>query len=222
MRPVAVLVAAFLALTVFSIAFFFPPQPSISNLTQTFYVTSTLTKTVTYTATMVKTAGEGSGSVPPSILLKIAEKYPSYETFQSYHVWLPAKPATYTYSFAVFWRFGENHTHIIFFHPPAGGRIVFMLGSLIQTRFAAAKNIPNVPAPNLPVALMSETVFTEDGQDFVKTWEIGPQVQGYPSQPQVERGGHMAWVISYKPLEHRDYGESLVARYYFLEVKVIF
>ncbi|MEM1945948.1 MAG: hypothetical protein QW614_01610 [Candidatus Caldarchaeum sp.] len=224
MRPVAILVLLLLGLSVFSAVFFIGVTPSTSGSTRTIEPTimSTLTKTVTSTVTVAKTVVEGSGSIPSSIVLKIAETYPNFETMQTYHVWLPAKPGTYVYSFAVFWRYGENHSHIIYFHPPEGGKITFMLDSLIQTRFAAAKNIPNVPAPNPPVALLRETVFTEDGQVSVMSWDIGPHVQGYASRPQVERGGHIAWAVSYTPLEQKAYGESLVARYYFLQIRVTF
>jgi len=220
LRTAAVLLAVMMGLGVF--IFFAANTPQQSGQTITHYTTiiKEITTTTTKTTLAVRTAGPGYSSMPADMLLRLAEMVPDYEKLETYHVWVPDKPGVYLYRFGIFWRFGENHTHLVVFHPPEGRRFTFRPDSLIQVRFAAAKNIPNNPSSITPTALIEEKVLTEDGAVYEKTWEIKPPLQGIPSQPQRETGGHQVWVITYRPLELRSYGESLVARYYFLELQV--
>jgi len=191
---------------------------------RTFETTSTtsrlVTVTATYTSTSYATVTRQGYGMPTQLLEKLSSILPDYEKAQAYHVYVPSEPGRYSYSFAVFWRYEENHTHLIYFHAPLNKTFIIGLNSLIQTRFAAAKNIPNTPAAFIPRAEMTETVITDRGDTMTRRWDIVPTSPGYPSTPQVERAGDMAWVITYRLLDDREYGESLVARYYFLEIIV--
>ncbi|MEM4494898.1 MAG: hypothetical protein QXE96_03770 [Candidatus Caldarchaeum sp.] len=184
--------------------------------TTTRIITLTETSTITKFATVTR---QGYG-LPTPLLEKLSSMVPDYDRAQAYHIYVPGEPGVYSYGFAVFWRYGENHTHLIIFHALENKTIIIGLNSLIQTRFAAAKNIPNTPAAFIPRAEMTETVITDSGQTLTRRWEIIPTSPGYPSTPQVERAGDMVWVIQYRLLDEREYGESLVARYYFLEIIV--
>ena len=191
---------------------------------RTLEATSTTTRLATTTATITSTrfatvTRQGYG-MPTQLLEKLSSMLPNYDKAQAYHVYVPSEPGRYSYSFAVFWRYEENHTHLIYFHAPANKSFTLGLNSLIQTRFAAAKNIPNTPAAFIPRAEMTETVITERGESFTRRWDIVPTSPGYPSSPQVERAADMVWVITYRLLDDKEYGESLVARYYFLEIIV--
>ncbi|MDW8063771.1 MAG: hypothetical protein RMI43_06340 [Candidatus Caldarchaeum sp.] len=193
------------------------PREQITHATITRYQTITAFSTVTRYTTVDKPGY----SLPSALLEKLSSVVPNYEREEAYHIIVPSAPGTYSYGFAVFWKYGENHTHLLVFHAPENARYVFDVASFIQTRFVAAKNIPNVQASVFPRAELTETVVTSDGHIMVKKWDIQPTMPGYPSTPQIERGGSMVWVVSYKPLENVEYGESLVARYYFLEITVL-
>lgn len=183
--------------------------------------THTATATLTVTSTKFTSVEKPGYGLPDLLLQKLSQIQPDYDTKEAYHVYVPDKPGTYSYGFAVFWKYGINHTHLIFFHVADNRRIVFGPSSFVQTRFVAAKNIPNIEASVIPRAYITETVITGGGETFSKSWQILPNIPGYPSTPQIERNvGDIVWIISYAPLEQRPYGESLVARYYFLEIIV--
>ena len=221
MRAAAVFLALMMGLGVF--IFFLASYMPQSGQTITHYTTIVreVTTTTTKTTLAIKTAGPSYSSLPANMMLRLVNMVPDYQNVETYHIWVPDKPGVYLYKFAVFWKFGENHTHIVVFHPPENRRFIFRPDSLIQVRFAAAKNIPNTPSPITPTALIVENVLTEDETVYSKSWEINPPLQGIPSQPQQASGGHQLWIVQYTPLELKNYGESLVARYYFLEMQVI-
>ncbi|MEM1937073.1 MAG: hypothetical protein QXX49_02705 [Candidatus Caldarchaeum sp.] len=225
MKTAAVLVVVFLGLAAFSVLLVAGPRAeslttATTTLTRTVVSTVVATQTVT---TMVSKTASGTEVMQSSALLELlSSRYPNYESMETYRIKLPSKPGTYQFSFAVFWRYGQNHSHVIIIEPPEKAEMVFMLDSLIQTRFVSSRHLPNIPAPWPPTASLTETVLTEDGRVLSRTWNITRNVPGYPSTPQVERSGAQAWVVSYKPLQDEQSGDSLVARYYFLVVRVIF
>ncbi|MEM3031636.1 MAG: hypothetical protein QW756_07490 [Nitrososphaerota archaeon] len=200
------------------------------NLGRTETVTQTTFNTVTVTSatTLILTATVGLGEthtivkpmIPDQIASLMEELVPGSTSSAIYYVKLPAEPGVYKYSFAVFWRFGEENIHTIVLESPEGRRFSIMPGSLIQVRFASAKNIPNTPAPFGSNATLTEVAIDSEGVVRIKSWEMLPNIYGIPSQPQIEYGSLSVWVVKYVPKEMGDAGESLVARYYFLEIAV--
>jgi hypothetical protein len=116
--------------------------------------------TTTKTTLAIKTAGLDYLSLPAKMILLLVETMPDHSKRRDIPYRGPDKPGVYLYRFAVFWKFGENHTHIVVFDPPENRRFIFRPDSLIQVRFAAAKNIPNNPSPIIPTALIKENVLT--------------------------------------------------------------
>jgi len=221
LRAAALFLALMMGLGVFIFSLASLVPQGGQTITHYTTVVREVTTTTTRTTLAIKTAGPGYSSLPANMMLRLVNMVPDYQNVETYHIWVPDKPGVYLYKFAVFWKFGENHTHIVVFHPPENRRFIFRPDSLIQVRFAAAKNIPNTPSPITPTALIVENVLTEDETVYSKSWEINPPLQGIPSQPQQASGGHQLWIVQYTPLELKNYGESLVARYYFLEMQVI-
>lgn len=189
--------------------------------TTTAFVTKSEVVTVYSTVFRYLTIDKPGYDLSKQLLEQLSRVVPGYEKIEAYHIIVPSTPGTHSYGFAVFWKQGINHTHLIFFHAPDNARYVLDVDSFIQTRFVAAKHIPTVEARIIPRAELTETVITEKGETYRKQWDILPTTPGYPSTPQVDRGGDMVWIISYRPLEEKDYGETLVARYYFLKITVV-
>ncbi|MEM0441267.1 MAG: hypothetical protein QXF45_07285 [Candidatus Caldarchaeum sp.] len=217
MKAIAVGLAVFITAALILGLFLTTPQrEAVTTATTTKQITITSVSTVVRFTTVDKPGY----SLPQPLMEKVAEIVPDYEKIQGYHILLPSEPGTYSYSFAVFWPYGENHTHLIFFHCEQTRRFVLTPSSFVQVRFVAARNIPNIQASVFPRGEIVETVVTDGGETSSKRWDIVPTIPGYPSTPQVERGGNMVWIVSYRPVEKGEYGESLVARYYFLEVTV--
>ncbi|MDW7978765.1 MAG: hypothetical protein RMH74_08180 [Candidatus Caldarchaeum sp.] len=223
MRTASVLLVLLLGLSAFSVIFLATPRGENQVKTTTFATTSTFTATTTIslTTTIVITETRQGWDPSSALVEAVGKRYPNQESFETYHIRLPNNPGTYYYSFAVFWKYNQNHTHIIYFHLPENKQMAILPDSTIQIRFVSARYLPNIPAPWPPIAEVVETVFTGDGFVSSRAWVLNRQIPGYPSSPQVERSGPQAWVVSYRPLDSEPAGESLVARYYFLVIRVI-
>jgi hypothetical protein len=51
------------------------------------------------------------------MILLLVETMPDHSKRRDIPYRGPDKPGVYLYRFAVFWKFGENHTHIVVFDP---------------------------------------------------------------------------------------------------------
>ena len=96
--------------------------------------------------------------------------------------------------------------------PQSGQTITHFTKTTTKTTLAIkTAGLGYLSLPAKKILLLVETM--PDYQN-VETYHIG--------QPQHASVGHQLWIIHYTPLELKNYGESLVARYYFLEVQVTF
>ncbi|GBC69068.1 hypothetical protein HRbin01_00759 [archaeon HR01] len=196
------------------------PGPGVATTTVTSYSTVTASTTAFYTTTVAlgETFTVTKPIIPEIVAERMEELAPGSTSQNIYHIRLPEKPGEYTYGFGVFWRFGEEHTHTIVFEAPQGRIFTILPSSYIQVRYASARNIPNTPAPIGPNATLTEMTFDGQGRMWTSSWEMRPNIYGIPSRPQLETGSIMVIVVRYTPLEMGEYGESLVARYYFFDI----
>jgi len=194
--------------------------------TQTIVSTSTQTTTVTGFVTVTNTlteVREGPGSAYPPALASAMEKVvPGSTSAPAYHIYLPAEEGVYGYNFAVYWRYRENLTYVIVFHKQPGTSASTIGDSLIQTRFAAAWNIPNNQAHRAPRANLTEIELKSGGGMKTNSWNILPVLQGYPTKPVTTFDDITVWVVTYRLLEMPEGAsdENMVARYYFIEIAV--
>ena len=66
-------------------------------------------------------------------------------------------------------------------------------------------------------------VTTADEKRVVRSWNITPNIHGYASRPVDKLGDITAWIVVYRLVEMppNTSEENLVARYYFLEVRIV-
>ena len=231
MEKKLLIIALLLFLLVISLTFLFttPPQQRVLTTTLTEEITryETVTKLTARTTTLTETT---TSYITPDKrlieeLVKKAEvSIGDFEKVPVYHVYLPESEGVYRYYFAVYWYYWENLTHIIILHKPADVSAIFQKKSLIQTRFAKAWNIPNNQAISAPRANLTEIVVTTaDEGRVVRSWNITPNIHGYASRPVDKLGDITAWIVVYRLVEMppNTSEENLVARYYFLEVRIV-
>ena len=216
----ALLIIVMMVLGLVGVIAFIPAR--VETMTTTIFNTTTMTATALHTTTigLGETYTVTQPPIPPALSGKMEEIIPGSTTAATYHIKLPSKPGVYKYSFAVFWKFKEEHVHTIVIEASEGTRFYMMPSSLIQVRLAAASNVPNTPAPFGPNATLTEIALGDDGVVRSESWEMRPNVYGIPSKPQIETGTVAVMVVKYIPGAMGETGESLVARYYFLEISV--
>ena len=216
----ALLIIVMMVLGVVGVIALIPAR--METVSTTIINTTTVTTTAHYTTTigLSETYTVTKPPIPSTLSGKMEEIIPGSSIAPTYHIRLPSKPGVYKYNFAVFWKFKEEHIHTIIIEASEGMRFYIMPNSLIQVRLAAASNVPNTPAPFGPNAILTEIAFGDDGRARRQSWEMRPNVYGIPSKPQIETGTVAVMMVRYVPGEMGETGESLVARYYFLEISV--
>lgn|GEM_PF-2291086 len=217
----AVLITVMMVMGLVGVIAFAPSKTETITTTISTITTTTVTALQTTTIALGETYTVTKPIIPPALSNKMEEAIPGSTDAISYHIKLPSKTGLYKYSFAVFWKFKEEHIHTIVIEASEGTRFYMRPDSLIQVRLAAAGNVPNTPAPFGPNATLTEIALGDDGVIKSLNWEMRPNIYGIPSKPQIERGAMVVLVVKYTPGEMGETGESLVARYYFLEISVV-
>jgi len=184
--------------------------------------TSTVATTQARTVTSLSTVVVQPPALPSGLAEMMEEAVPGSTSAQAYHIYLPNDEGTYKYFFAVYWRYRDNLTHVIVFHKKPSTKAFMLSNSLVQTRFAAAWNIPNNQAARAPHANITEVVLSLGGTPTMRSWEIKPTLHGYASKPVSGLGETTVWIVTYQLIDMPEGAsdENLVARYYFLEIGV--